>query len=301
MTIKEFARLCACNAQTLRYYDKIDLLKPVKVDPWSGYRYYESKQAIDFVKIKNLQAADFTIEEIKILLTQSDRQVYDAFDRKIAEQTQKLERIREIQKSYLAEKHTMEQIIYSMTDYILSQCSHPEVLLEIGLPVSDAPAILALLKDYLNETGSRELPQGEVCMTVNDEVIHGEAAVLDRIHSLTKENLSDTILLNTGYGCSTEHSTDPDPDFSDYEVVFERQGWENVRDFFHGIPQLEEGKTYCLWVRTNKTDLPDDLSFAMFLMGAVRYQQELKNVAVNCACSTVADQENHFRLLCKKQ
>jgi len=35
MTIKEFARLCNCNPQTLRYYDRMDLLKPVKVDPYS--------------------------------------------------------------------------------------------------------------------------------------------------------------------------------------------------------------------------------------------------------------------------
>ncbi len=116
MTIKEFAQLCACNTQTLRYYDKIDLLKPVKVDPWSRYRCYESKQAIDFVKIKNLQAADFTIEEIKGLLTLSDQQVYEAFEQKITEQTQKLERIREIQQSYLTEKHNMEKINYNNTD-----------------------------------------------------------------------------------------------------------------------------------------------------------------------------------------
>lgn len=38
MTIKEFSRLCGCNPQTLRYYDHVDLLKPVKVDSWTGYR-----------------------------------------------------------------------------------------------------------------------------------------------------------------------------------------------------------------------------------------------------------------------
>ena len=94
MTIKEFATLCGCNTQTLRYYAKIALLKPVKVDQWSGYRYYVKSQAIDFVKIKNLQAAGFTIDEIKVLLTMTDQQVYEAFDRKIAEQAQKLERIK---------------------------------------------------------------------------------------------------------------------------------------------------------------------------------------------------------------
>ena len=110
MTIKEFASLCGCNTQTLRYYDKIDLLKPVKVDQWSGYRYYAKSQAIDFVKIKNLQAADFTIDEIKALLTMPDQQVFDAFDQKITEQAQKLERIKEIQQSYLTEVNTMKNI-----------------------------------------------------------------------------------------------------------------------------------------------------------------------------------------------
>ena len=62
MTIKEFARLCGCNPQTLRYYDHVDLLKPVKVDQWSGYRYYDEDQALAFIKIKNLQKAGFTID-----------------------------------------------------------------------------------------------------------------------------------------------------------------------------------------------------------------------------------------------
>lgn len=63
MTIKEFAHICGCNPQTLRYYNQIDLLKPVKVDRQSGYRYYDEEQAYVFVKIKNLQKAGFTIDE----------------------------------------------------------------------------------------------------------------------------------------------------------------------------------------------------------------------------------------------
>ena len=84
MTIKDFAALCGCNAQTLRYYDRIGLLCPARVDEWTGYRYYEDRQAVDFVKIKNLQLAEFTIEEIKDLLQKSDEEVYAAFDEKIA-------------------------------------------------------------------------------------------------------------------------------------------------------------------------------------------------------------------------
>ena len=65
MTIKEFSRLCGCNPQTLRYYDHVDLLKPVKVDSWTGYRYYDEDQALQYVKIKNLQMAGFSIDEIR--------------------------------------------------------------------------------------------------------------------------------------------------------------------------------------------------------------------------------------------
>ena len=65
MTIKEFSQLCNCTTQTLRYYDSIGLLKPARVDQFTGYRYYENSQALEYVKIKNLQDAMFSIEEIK--------------------------------------------------------------------------------------------------------------------------------------------------------------------------------------------------------------------------------------------
>ncbi len=146
ITIKEFAGLCGCSTQTLRYYDRIDLLKPVKVDPWSGYRYYQSAQAIDFVKIKNLQAADFSIGEIKQLLTQPDQQVYEAFDRKIAEQQQKLERILAIQQTYLTEKTNMEQILQGLTDLILSRNPDMDVLREFGVEPAAGPEIMKLLR-----------------------------------------------------------------------------------------------------------------------------------------------------------
>ena len=74
MTIKEFAKLVNCNPQTLRYYDSVDLLKPAGVDKFSGYRHYDEEQALDFVKIRNLQTAGFTITEIKGLLGKDNDQ-----------------------------------------------------------------------------------------------------------------------------------------------------------------------------------------------------------------------------------
>ena len=121
MTIQAFARLCGCNPQTLRYYDRVDLLKPSRVDRFSGYRYYDEEQALLFVKIKNLQAAGFAIEEIKGLLDADDEAIYQAFDRKIAEQQARLETMKEIQRSYRSEmttmKETIDNIRKAMTDF----------------------------------------------------------------------------------------------------------------------------------------------------------------------------------------
>lgn len=52
MTIKEFSRLCRLQSSDSSYYDHVDLLKPVKVDSWTGYRYYDEDQALQYVKTK---------------------------------------------------------------------------------------------------------------------------------------------------------------------------------------------------------------------------------------------------------
>ena len=53
--IGEFSHLCETTIKTLRHYDKINLLKPTKVDNFTGYRYYEEDQIKTLEKIKQLQ------------------------------------------------------------------------------------------------------------------------------------------------------------------------------------------------------------------------------------------------------
>ena len=311
MTIKEFARLCSCNAQTLRYYDKIDLLKPVKVDPWTGYRYYGASQAVDFVKIKNLQAADFTIDEIKVLLTRPDQQVYDAFDRKIAEQTQKLVRIREIQRSYLTEKTMMEKIVHSISNYILSSCTNLDALREFGLTTEDAPAVLARLRAYLDCLISMDSASwDEVTLSINGEVTHGGEQVLDRLDSLTEESLSGTVRLgdpavaqkrDTVLLGGTAITQDSDFDTSEFNSLWERHGWAHVYEFFNEIPPLEADKQYCFRIQLKDSLYESDLSFPMFMLGAMLLKYQANDILMGCATDRSPDDENHFSLLCKKQ
>jgi DNA-binding transcriptional MerR regulator len=44
LKIRDFARLAEVSMTTLRYYDEIGLLKPVHVDPETGYRFYTIDQ-----------------------------------------------------------------------------------------------------------------------------------------------------------------------------------------------------------------------------------------------------------------
>lgn len=291
MTIKAFARLCACNTQTLRYYDRIDLLKPIRVDPWSGYRYYASAQAVDFVKIKNLQAADFSIDEIKALLTCSDQQIYEAFARKIEEQNQKLERIREIQQSYLKEKTSMEKIIQSMSDFILGQMNDVAALKEFAMKPEDVPRLVEQLREYFAREFQRDLSSSEsLTLRVNDEIINDPDQIADRIASFTADNLSDTITLND--------SDEPEEDFSpaQYETVWEKQGWSHVYEFIDEIPEMEGGWEYCFLFRLTEDSYPRDLSFPLYMLGAMTLRKRTA-VTMGCSIDHSTDGENHFALL----
>ena len=301
MTIKEFAQLCSCSTQTLRYYDKIDLLKPVQVDPWSGYRYYEPAQAVDFVKIKNLQAADFTIDEIKTLLTLPDQQVYEAFDRKIAEQTQKLQRIREIQQSYLTEKTVIEKIVQSLSDYFLRNCTNLEALKEFGLTANDAPNVLARLRAYLSQriapNASPDCDWSNVTLQVNGELFRGEEQVLGRIHSLSANNLTDTIYLSD---LSVAQDSDNDFDPNHYTSLWGKTEWNHIYEFIDEIPAPEKDGSYCLWVRLTGNQYENDFSFSMFLLGAMLLRWDLSDIPLSVVCERSPDSKNHFALLRKR-
>ena len=119
MNIKKFAKLCNCNPQTLRYYDSINLLKPVNVDCFTGYRYYNASQALDYLKIKKLQDASFSIEEIKKLLTCDDEKIYDALQQKIEEQKAKLLELKNIQKSYHKDMKEMKEKVNEIKEKIM--------------------------------------------------------------------------------------------------------------------------------------------------------------------------------------
>ncbi|WFR56892.1 MerR family transcriptional regulator [Anaerocolumna sp. AGMB13025] len=71
-SIGEFSKLCGISIQTLRYYDKIELLRPKFTDVQSGYRFYNNEQ-ITIIKItQKMRTLGLSLDEIKLFLLRND-------------------------------------------------------------------------------------------------------------------------------------------------------------------------------------------------------------------------------------
>jgi DNA-binding transcriptional MerR regulator len=66
--IGEFSRIAGVTIDTLRHYDALGLLKPEKVDPFTGYRYYSARQLQSLNRILALKEVGFSLEEIARIL-----------------------------------------------------------------------------------------------------------------------------------------------------------------------------------------------------------------------------------------
>ena len=75
-TVGEFSKICQVSVKTLHHYDRIGLLKPVKVDDFTGYRYYGEHQIEKMRLIKRLKRNGFPLEEIRELLNCTDGRTF---------------------------------------------------------------------------------------------------------------------------------------------------------------------------------------------------------------------------------
>ena len=68
MQIGDFSKLSLVSVKALRYYDEIGLLKPERVDEFSGYRYYSASQLPLLNRIVTLKNMGLSLDEISKLL-----------------------------------------------------------------------------------------------------------------------------------------------------------------------------------------------------------------------------------------
>jgi effector-binding domain-containing protein len=103
--IGDFSRLTHITVKALRYYDEIGLLKPVKVDQFTGYRYYSAEQLPRLNYILALKDLGLSLEDIALLVQNSlsANQMRDIFilkkgelARRVADEQKQLERVEKL-------------------------------------------------------------------------------------------------------------------------------------------------------------------------------------------------------------
>lgn len=111
LQIKEFAKLCECTTSILRYYDSKGVLKAFYVEKTTGYRYYQSVQALEFYRIKQLRKAGLSIKEIKSVIDKSDNEVIAILKEKLTKQKQLVNSIEELISIYQEKEMGIEKNI----------------------------------------------------------------------------------------------------------------------------------------------------------------------------------------------
>lgn len=66
--IGAFSKISGLTTDTLYHYERLGLLRPARVDGWTGYRYYEAAQLAVANRILALKDAGFALEEIVQIL-----------------------------------------------------------------------------------------------------------------------------------------------------------------------------------------------------------------------------------------
>ena len=90
--IGETASLMGITTQTLRFYDKIGLVKPIKINPRTGYRYYAYEQFHFIDRIKYLQSLGMPLDDIKeVMLSKKVERLLPFLDqqKKVLEEEEK--------------------------------------------------------------------------------------------------------------------------------------------------------------------------------------------------------------------
>ena len=65
LKIGDFSKLSRVSIRILRHYDEIGLLRSIKVDPDTGYRYYGESQLPIVAKIASLKDMGFGLSDIR--------------------------------------------------------------------------------------------------------------------------------------------------------------------------------------------------------------------------------------------
>ena len=148
-TIGEMHKLFAVPVRTLRFYDEIGLLRPERVDPHTGYRYYSVGQFERLNTIKYLRALGVSLERIRGFFENRDTDVVELLlQEQLADTRRRLDELQRIER----------RIGRRLDDLRRARTAKTGVVLQKALPAR----AIAFLRQEIPQGGDLETPLAEL-------------------------------------------------------------------------------------------------------------------------------------------
>ena len=163
--IGDFARLSQVSVVTLRYYDEMDLLKPVRVDTFTGYRFYSADQLPRLNRILALKDLGFTLDQIKLMLADglTPEQLrgmltmqLNEVEKRLADEQERLRRIEaRLRQIELEDKMPTYDVVVKNTPALLVASRRVTIPTNDQVPQILGPAYKDVY-DYLHKHGAKD-------------------------------------------------------------------------------------------------------------------------------------------------
>lgn len=150
--IGEFSILSKTTIKTLRYYEKVGLLKPAYIDLNTSYRYYETDQLVELSRIISLRQIGISIKDIK--------KIQDGYD---------IKELLKKRKKEIENDIDLGHIQLSKINYLLEEKNMENKIIFKELPACKVYYKEGVIKDY-SELASFVLSTGAECKEINPNI-----------------------------------------------------------------------------------------------------------------------------------
>jgi len=216
--IGEMAQLHNVTVKTLRYYDEIDLLKPIFINEENGYRYYSTEQFEQLNSINFLKQLGFSLKEIKLHL---DRRDIDDFLHLLEEQQRSTEKkMKELERINKKFQNRIREI----------KCARS--IEGIGEPFIDVIKERHVVRKH---EAIRSEPQLEVCLRQLENISHLHSSIFIGSVGLT----------------ISQHQIEA-RQFHEYNSVFILVEGEDVQHDL--VTTIREGRYACIYFNGNHAE-----------------------------------------------
>lgn len=143
--IGDFSKLTRVSVRMLRYYDEVGLFKPAKIDDFTGYRYYSSKQISDINLIVSLRDMSFNVADIAVFMKEKSDEKLESILKVKSEEIKNnisAEEIRLKKINSVINDMKKERVNMSYNVTLKSLPSYKVISLRDTIPAYDAEGIL---------------------------------------------------------------------------------------------------------------------------------------------------------------